>query len=100
MESHAASQRKPNAPVMMNAHRHPQLSVIHGTNAGAMIAPTLEPALKIPVANARSRDGNHSATVLIAPGKLPDSPKPSAARATLNPPAVRANACDMAARLQ
>src|SRR5436305_218961 len=46
-----------------------------------------EPALKIPVANARSRPGNHSATVLIDAGKLPDSPRPSANLAALNPSA-------------
>src|SRR5204863_8397132 len=48
-----------------------------GTTAGVMMAPTLVPALKIPVASARSLRGNHSATVLIDAGKLPDSPRPS-----------------------
>ncbi len=64
-----------------NASRHPQVSAIHGTVSGVTIAPTLLPALKIPVAKARSFLGNHSAVALIAPGKLPDSPSPSAARA-------------------
>ena len=50
-----------------------------------MIAPMFEPELKMPVANARSRRGNHSATVLIAAGKFPASPSPSANRATANP---------------
>jgi len=34
------------------------------------------PELKIPVANARSLRGNHSATALIAAGKFPASPSP------------------------
>ena len=38
--------------------------------AARRIAPTFEPELKMPVANARSRRGNHSATVLIAAGKV------------------------------
>ena len=40
----------------------------------------LEPALKIPVAKARSFFGNHSETLLVAAGKLPDSPKPRTKR--------------------
>src|SRR5690348_17899477 len=87
------------APVVMNAARHPQVSVIHGTTIGVMIAPTFDPALKIPVANARSRAGNHSATVLIDAGKFPDSPSPSAKRASANPFAVFASAVDIAAML-
>ena len=47
---------------------------------GPTMDATLVPALKIPVAKARSRLGNHSATLLMAAGKLPDSPKPSMAR--------------------
>jgi hypothetical protein len=38
------------------------------------MAPMFEPLLKIPVANALSFFGNHSATVLMDAGKLPDSP--------------------------
>jgi len=40
-------------------------AVMIGTTIGAMTAPMFVPALKRPVANARSRRGNHSATVLI-----------------------------------
>src|SRR5277367_1168366 len=54
-----------------------------GTNNEAPIAPRLDPALKMPVAKARSRLGNHSATVLIDAGKLPPSPKPNALRITM-----------------
>ena len=69
----------------MNAACHPNATASHGTASGATSAPTFVPALKMPVASARSRLGNHSATVLIAAGKLPDSPIPSANRATTNP---------------
>src|SRR5262245_17146595 len=83
----------------MNAACQLHVSAIQGTTSGVMIAPTLLPALKMPVANARSRLGNHSAVVLIAAGKLPDSPRPSAARAIAKPFAVRANAWLIAAML-
>ena len=83
----------------MNAQRHPQLSAMKGTASGATIAPTFVPALKMPVASARSFFGNHSAVALMAAGKFPDSPKPSAARAAANPATVLAKAADIAARL-
>src|SRR2546422_2373318 len=98
-ESHANSQRKPSDPVTTNAQRHPQVSVIHGTMSGVRIAPVLVPALKMPVARARSSLGNHSPTLLIAPGKLADSPRPSSARAAENAAVVRASAWPIAARL-
>ncbi len=44
------------------------------------MAPKFEPLLKMPVARARSRLGNHSATVLMDAGKLPASPTPNALR--------------------
>src|SRR5205823_4130512 len=93
------SHTNPSAPVAMNDACQPQRSVIHGTRIGANSAPTLLPALKTPTANARSRFGNHSATVFTAPGKFADSPSPSSARAAPNAPAVRAKACDIAATL-
>jgi hypothetical protein len=73
------------APVATNAQYHPHVIVIHGTTSGVTSAPTLVPELKIPVASARSRFGNHSATTLIAAGKLPASPRPSAKRAAMKP---------------
>ncbi len=79
------SQRNPSAPVMTNAQYHPYRTVIHGTTIGVTTAPTLVPELKIPVASARSLFGNHSATLLIAAGKLPPSPSPSAKRAAMKP---------------
>jgi len=54
------------------------------------MAPTLEPALKIPVAKALSFFGNHSAVVLMAEGKFPDSPKPSPKRAIEKPITLKA----------
>ena len=64
------------------------------------MAPTFVPALKIPVASARSFFGNHSATVLMLAGKTPDSPKPNADRATIKLVKELAKACPMEARLQ
>ena len=63
------------------------------------MAPILAPELKRPVAKARSLRGNHSATVLIAAGKLPASVTPRAARATENPNTLLAAACKTAAIL-
>src|SRR5215471_20688915 len=79
---------------------HPKLRSNHGTISGAKIEPTFEPELKIPVATERSFGGNHSATVLIAAGKFPDSPRPSATRATPNPNTLRISACAIADTLQ
>ena len=64
-----------------------------------MIAPIFDPLLKIPVANARSFLGNHSAVALIAAGKFPDSVIPKKTLAMLNPPTPVAKACQIAATL-
>src|ERR1043165_6532358 len=84
-KSDAASQRKPIAPVAMNADFQPHLEVSQKTTGGVTIAPMLVPELNIPVASARSFLGNHSATVLIAAGKLPASPRPSRKRTAMKP---------------
>ena len=94
MGSQKSSHIKPNAPVRINAHCHPHVMKIQGTVSGATIAPTLVPALKIPVVRARSFFGNHSATVFIAAGKFAASPTPSAALAKPNPMGVRASAAE------
>ncbi len=70
------SQTSPNPPVATNAHCQPHRSAIHGTSNGVRIAPVLVPALNIPVANARSLCGNHSATALMDPGKIADGDAP------------------------
>ena len=64
------------------------------------MAPIFVPALKIPVASARSFLGNHSATVLMLAGKTPDSPKPNADRATIKLVKELPKACAIEARLQ
>ena len=69
----------------MKAHFQPHVSVIHGTISGVSSAPMFVPELNNPVAKARSRFGNHSATTLIAAGKLPASPRPSRNRAPMKP---------------
>src|SRR5512138_1100766 len=91
---------KPRAPVATNAAGQPKVTVSQGTTAGATTAPKFEPELNRPVARARSFRGNHSATALMAEGKLPASAPPKAARAAPKPKTVRARACEAAARLQ
>src|SRR5882724_2970255 len=86
------SHKNPSDPVTTNAQRQPQFSAISGTMSGVRIAPVLVPALKMPVARARSSLGNHSPTVLMAPGKLADSPRPRSARAAEKAAVVRARA--------
>jgi len=65
---------EPERPGGDERHRHPYVMVIHGTTIGVMTAPTLLPALKMPVASARSFFGNHSAMVLIEAGNSPTPP--------------------------
>src|SRR5215467_918490 len=96
----AMIQINPSAPVAMKAHCQPYVTVIHGTTSGATTAPIFVPELKMPVASARSFFGNHSATALMDAGKLPDSPKPRANRATPKPNTEWASACAIAAKLQ
>src|SRR5688572_13660690 len=79
---------KPVSPVATNAHFQPHCKVIHGTAKGVSSAPTFVPELKMPVASARSFRGNHSATALMAAGKLPASPMPKANRASAKPAAA------------
>src|SRR2546430_13230094 len=59
----------------------PYTTLFRSTESPARITPTFVPALKMPVASARSLAGNHSATALMLAGNTPDSPKPSAIRA-------------------
>src|SRR5260370_32860210 len=94
------SQAKPRAPVSRNAQRQPRCMAIHGTVSGVTIAPTLVPALKIPVASARSFLGNHSATHLMLAGNTPASPNPKADQAATKLENENAIACPIDARLQ
>src|SRR5260221_13444761 len=93
------SQTNPSAPVKRKVERQPQSEAIHGARSGVTMAPTLVPALKMPVAKARSFLGNHSATLLMLAGKTPASPKPSAKRAAAKLRKEAAAACAMEARL-
>src|SRR5262249_15183516 len=97
--SHVMSHVALRIPVNRNAARQPNVTTTIGTISGARIAPTFDPALKIPVASARSRRGNHSATVLIADGKLPASPNPNRNRAAPKPSTLLASAWLIAATL-
>src|SRR6185503_2241773 len=98
--SHKKSHENPAMPAATKADRQPQVKAIQGTMAGATMAPTLAPELKIAVAKARSLRGNHWATVLMAEGKFPPSPRPRATRAPKNPPTLATRAWPSAARLQ
>ena len=95
--SHSASQTKPSTPVRTNVIRQPYTVASQAMIGGDSAPPTAAPVLKMPMPSARSRTGNHSPTTLAAPGQLPASPNPSAARKTPNAVAVRAVACASAA---
>src|SRR5580704_18360271 len=98
--NHTASQQKPVAPKIKNAERHPQCTAIQGTVSGVTIAPRLLPALKMPVASARSFCGNHSETAFRLAGNTADSPSPRAKRAARNPWNEVTTPCASEARLQ
>src|SRR2546430_9792147 len=98
--NHRNSHKNPSDPVTTNAQRQPQFSAINGTMSGVRIAPVFVPALKMPVARARSSLGNHSPTLLMAPGKLADSPRPRSARAALKAAVVRARSEEHTSELQ
>src|SRR5437764_1412584 len=55
----------------MNAHSQPKRTVTNGTTIGVTIAPTFVPALKMPVASARSRRGNQQCA--DRPPEAPDA---------------------------
>jgi len=78
-------QQMPMEPVVRKAACHPQREVTAAMRMGAMKKLALEPELKRPVASARSSEGNHSVTALMAAGKLPDSPRPRKTRAMQKP---------------
>ena len=98
--SHAINQTTPSAPVTTNAPRHVTSITSVGTAMGTTMLPILAPELKIPVASARSRRGNHSATVLMQAGKLAASPRPRRNMAIANVTTENAAPGSMAATLQ
>src|SRR5580698_9827994 len=71
------SHRNPSSPEKMKDHRQPNSIAIHGMTSAANAPPTLDPLSKMATATLRSSLGNHSATVLLAPGQLKPSPIPS-----------------------
>ncbi|MNP56591.1 hypothetical protein D3C76_1513270 [compost metagenome] len=62
------TQIRPRQDMAINAACQPQTLRISGSSIGVSMAPTLVPALKIPVATARSPAGNHSRVVLTQAG--------------------------------
>ena len=84
----------------MKAICQPSAMVMIGTMKGARIAPTLEPALKMPMASARSRRGNHSAVAARVQGNRPDSPSPMGMRTKVKPTVLVTKACAMCAMVQ
>src|ERR1700678_4264866 len=69
----------------MKADRQPNANVMMGILTAATPPPALEPLSKIATARLRSWLGNHSATVLLAPGQLNPSPMPSRKRKEAKP---------------
>src|ERR1700733_3929762 len=72
-------------PEQTKAHRQPTARAIQGMTRAARAPPTLEPLSKIATARLRSSLGNHSATVLLAPGQLKPSPMPRRKRNDAKP---------------
>src|SRR4051812_39913363 len=91
------SQRKPAAPATMKVERQPKWPAMTGIVSGAKTVATEAPELKMEVAKARSRLGNHWAVALMAEGKFPASPKPSPRRAMKKPLMLCTNEWPMAA---
>ena len=72
-------------PEKTKAARQPNDKAIKGMTSAATAPPTLEPLSKMATAKLRSWLGNHSATVLLAPGQLKPSPMPSMNRNAAKP---------------
>src|SRR5580704_9287160 len=85
MRSQRASQRKPSTPEKTNVERQPKANATRGRISAASAPPTLEPLSNTATARLRSWLGNHSATVLVAPGQLKPSPMPSRKRNAAKP---------------
>src|SRR3984885_5660146 len=90
-----ANQTNPSSPEKTKDHRQPNANAIHGIMRAAKAPPTLEPLSKIATATLRSWLGNHSATVLLAPGQLKPSPMPSKKRKAAKVKTVEAKPVNM-----
>src|ERR1035438_9517999 len=86
-----SSQTNPISPETTKAERQPNLIAISGIDNAATAPPTLEPLSKMATARLRSWLGNHSATVLLAPGQFRPSPMPSRNRKDAKPKTEEAN---------
>src|SRR5579859_1169373 len=93
--SQMTSQIKPIEPVVRKAACQPHFAVTKATSGGAMKNDAFAPELKMPVAKARSSEGNHSVVALIAAGKFPASPMPSIKRAMQKPATEKTKAWPM-----
>src|ERR1700760_5033203 len=85
MYNQSANQPNPSIPENTKDQRQPKTIAIQGITRAARAPPTLEPLSKIATARLRSSLGNHSATVLLAPGQLKPSPIPSRNRNAATP---------------
>src|ERR1700740_3583655 len=85
MYNQSANQTNPSTPENTKDQRQPKAIAIQGITRAAEAPPTLEPLSKIATARLRSSLGNHSATVLLAPGQLKPSPIPSRNRNAVKP---------------
>src|SRR6202012_414960 len=83
--SQSINQTKPINPENTNAARQPNRTATKGITIAATAPPTLDPLSKIATATLRSWLGNHSATVLLAPGQLKPSPTPRRKRKEAKP---------------
>src|ERR1700693_2526335 len=95
MYNQSANQTNPRIPENTKDQRQPKGIAIQGITRAAKAPPTLEPLSKIATARLRSSLGNHSATVLLAPGQLKPSPIPSKNRKTIKPNMELANPVKM-----
>ena len=93
-------QSNPMHPIPTKVILQPNARYKYAINGAATTEPNEAPAPKIPCAIARSFDGNHSALLLVAPGQLPASLKPSMALNMLNEKMDLAKACNAIDTLQ
>ena len=70
---------------MTKAHRQPARRATAETTGTASVEPRAVPALKMPMARARSRIGNHSAAARTPAGKFTGWVAPSSSRAPWKP---------------
>src|SRR4051794_29367630 len=87
------SHRKPSEETATKHARHPYQAESAMKTGGAITEAAFTPALKIPVASARSSCGNHSDIAFVQDGKIAPSKNPSIVRQTPNCAAPVTVAC-------